>query len=358
MNRRGGFTIVEILVIFVIIAILAAVGVPAVRSVLRSTDRAAAENQLRVAIAAARDAALQGEPGRDAAAVFFFEPGGPFRVVVCVQVGTMQDENLNPPNPPVAYVPDAGSVFRDVFVPLPTFEPVTLSSTWSVRGYAAAGVPDRLWYQDTYGGLPQANEEGQWVFPETGFYDRNSDDGQQGPRRQTFMVRFAGGTGEPIPIGGNEALVVDPSPATGFRSGAPFSTNNLAQATDLARTVRALLNTPQLRQGSPGQPNNLQRLLGNRASDTVLTRPVPQIILYDRAEMAAFLGIRLDRQTNALYRPVQGSGPTQLLTNPGQTRDLNRWIEGRTGTDRNALESGARLFTLDRTSGSLAEVVP
>ncbi|TVQ62714.1 MAG: hypothetical protein EA378_05140 [Phycisphaerales bacterium] len=353
----GGFTIIEILVVFVIIAILTAVGVPAVRAVLRSTDRAGAVNQLRVAIAAARDAALRAEPGRDAAAVFFFEPGGQFRIVVCEQVGTMQDRNLNPSNPPVAYVPDAGSIFRDLFVPLPTFEPVTLSSTWSVRGYAAPGVPDRIWYQHTYGDLPQAATEAQWVFPETGFFfdptTSSTDNGARGPRRQTFMIRFAGGSGEPVLIGGNEALVVDPSPVSGFRSQSPFNQNNLAQAGDLRRAVTRILNSPRISR------EDRQRLLGDESSDTILTRPVPQLILYDRAEMAAFLGIRLDRETNALYRPVRGvNGVPALLTNPGQTRELNEWIEGRTGNDRNALASGGRLFTLNRTSGSLSEVLP
>jgi len=355
---RHGFTIAEILVVFVIIVILASVGIPAVRSVLRSTDRAGAANQLSIAIGAARDAALRSEPGRDAAAVFFFDPDGTYRIVPCIQVGTMQDADLPPPNLPTSYAPDPGGVFRDVFVPVPLFEPVTLSGTWSVRGYVPAGITDRVYYESTFG-LTTFVLDPHWLFPETGFFfDRttpSTDNGARGRHRQTFMIRFAGGTGEPIPVGKNEALVVDPSPVSGFRGSGIYRDYNLAQAADLAGAVRRILNDPSLTRAQR------QQLLGDEASDTVLARPVAQIVLYDRREMAAFLGVTLNRQTNALYLPVQGATGTaagpRLSINVQQVRNANAWLEGRAEAG-SAYETGARLFTLDRTRGSLAEVMP
>src|SRR4051812_14600321 len=115
-HPRRAFTITEILVVISIIVLMIAIAVPAFSSLIGSSERALAENQLRAGLAAARDAAIQSETG-DGAAVFFFTPGGRISIVACTAVGQIEDQV-----PPVGAVPTT-NITRDVFAPVPGMEP-------------------------------------------------------------------------------------------------------------------------------------------------------------------------------------------------------------------------------------------
>ena len=88
---QSAFTITELLVVVAVVALLIAVGTPAVISSLRSINRSLADTQLRVASVGARDAAIRNAGRGDAMAVFTFEPGQRTQVYVCLYAGTLQD---------------------------------------------------------------------------------------------------------------------------------------------------------------------------------------------------------------------------------------------------------------------------
>src|SRR5205085_6638900 len=199
-----GFTITEVLVVIAIIVLLIAIAVPAFSSLMNSSERNLAENQLKAAIAAARDAAIQSDTG-DAAAVFLFTlspggNGGHITIVPCVVAGQIQDTTDNQPMQPGS----TNAVVRDVLVPITQITPMQLPRGWSVRAYAVPGsVYDgtrqkELWYEGfDPSGTAQAGVGG-WIFPETNFYDPTASPPPatgKGSPRQSFMIRFKAGTG-------------------------------------------------------------------------------------------------------------------------------------------------------------------
>src|SRR5690606_30124956 len=88
------------------------------------------------------------------------------------------------------------TVQREVFVRSERVEPITLPAGWAVSGRARANMIDQDWYEPSPGSggdrYPDTDRE-NWVYPETSFFDRSRPD--DGESRQTFMIRFAGGTG-------------------------------------------------------------------------------------------------------------------------------------------------------------------
>ena len=54
-----GFTITELLVVIVIFVLIIGIAIPAFKSMIESSERALAENQLRVGLGSARNAAIQ-----------------------------------------------------------------------------------------------------------------------------------------------------------------------------------------------------------------------------------------------------------------------------------------------------------
>ncbi|MFN0132137.1 MAG: type II secretion system protein, partial [Phycisphaerales bacterium] len=159
---RRAFTLVELLVVIAIFVLLLAIAVPAFSNMLYSSEQSLADNALRSALTAARDAAARNGPEQDAAAVFTFEPDGRLSVLTCVRAGVIED------------VPPLGAratVTREVFVPLAGFLPIQMPRGWMVRGYAPPNSVDDGWYEDTYLNTgPLVVRSGNWVFPETGFF--------------------------------------------------------------------------------------------------------------------------------------------------------------------------------------------
>lgn len=333
---RSGFTLIELLGVITIIVVLVGVSVPAFSGMLRSSRASLADGTLRSALVAARDAALRSVDGKDAAAVFFFEPGGRASIVVCREVGSINGVDLD------------GLVTRDVFVADPAFEVQELPPNWFVSGLARAntiaGADDRqvgAWYATTR----YAGETVNWVFPETGFFEAARAD--EGVKRHTFAIRYESRSGE-LSIGDEREMLVYAPSLDLDRSQTPFNVAGGAfrpdRKSDHLRLVRQLLNAPT----GTVSPDALERLAGDRATDTILTRQVREIALYDirdlarelRSErVAAFRGI--DSRTGCLYQaPQRGQDATPTI-DPELVVEVNR-----------LLARVADVFSIDRYTGT------
>ena len=350
-KRAGGFTLTELLVVISLIVLLLAVAVPAFSSMLYSNDRSLADNQLRIAMQNARDAAVRSDGG-DAAAVFLLPPNGKLRVVTCIRVGEINDRDNQ-----------GRSVIRDVFVPVPLLQPIDLPKGWTVRGFAAPGaiVQDSTgWYE----GAHLIAGEGNWVLPETGLFD--SSVATSGRNRQTFMVRFSAGTGAVAPRSAREVLVLDIAPNQAFRAAGVWANYRLDQSTDVASMTRRILDA-----GSGLSQADQRALLGDESSDTVLCREVAQVSLQDeRRVVSGLAGRGVNAATGTVYgRP---GSPTAVPTSPeidtslfnlgnGRevTRAINEIVVGQyRGRDGKKVQTEVKLFGLDRYSGRAREVTP
>lgn len=359
-RARRGFTLVELLVVITIFVLLLAIAVPSFSSLLYSSARAQAENQLVTGLNQARSAALTSESNGDSAAVFFFDTTGRLRIVTCINVGQISEKDAT-----------GAEVTRDVFVPLSTYPAVQLPQGWGVRGFAPVGTVEDVaannrngWY-DKSGGSNRdlSTTTGNWVFPETAYYDPTR--GDQGQYRQTFMIRFEGGTG--ILRADSEApgVVLDFSPATLFRSTAPW-TDYRFDSTDrpevlVRRAISRSHSDPSF------QSSDISKVLGDLATDTVLVRGVTELALYDERELAGAIGARgLNKATGSLYG---GLKPNTVPTRPRLDQSLfgsnfdqtkvpvliNDWI---LGVGEQTKPSDVRLYTIDRYSGQAREVLP
>lgn len=355
--KRNAFTLMELLVVISIFILLLAVGVPAFTAIAYSSERATAENMLRAGLSGARDAAVL--EGRDTAAVFIFEPGGRASIITCVRAGRLNDADLtSDPDEPL---------FREVFVPIAGTPPVYLPKFWTVRGYAPEGMLDASWYERTYNTNALRNQ-GNWLLPETGFFasDETPSLGLtpvqlalDGADRQTFMVRFQGGSGQLAPGATDPILVLSPTAASDFRSQIPhFAANRADRETDPDRFIARVL----LADSGGGLGLTLaqrQDLLGDRSSDTILAKPIGQLALANERRMARQLGLALDRATDSLYQAASTNGlwdPKFIATL--DPNDVNRWMEQRyvPAGDLEPLASDVRVFIMNRYLGSPQEV--
>ncbi len=382
------FTIIELLVVISIFVLVLAIAVPSFSAILYSTERSQAGNQVSVALGAARAAAVGSQGLNDTAAVFFYDPTiGRTRIGVYTVVGKIKDHNLDPNL-------TNQIVERDVFVPVPNFQPVQLPKGWMVRGFAPTGSVDvdvkvtgspaaprnySGWYESNATRV-QDGSGGNWVFPETGFYNPdNASDvvTNNETARQSFMVRFVAGTGAVSMSQRSPAIVVDPSPSQVFRlSTEPFKSNRLDKAQDLAVEVRRLLSHRDLEKNPvTGKfwDEDKRKLLGDMASDTVLARPVLELAVYDERTLAAAVGARgVNSGTGTIYSDPSGkklAGPEidQTIFSPAAgpdviAKNINSWIQGTTTkgstAPKSAVTSDARIVTLDRYTGTVKEILP
>ncbi|MCC6970436.1 MAG: type II secretion system protein [Phycisphaerales bacterium] len=356
-NAHRAFTLVELLVVITIFVLLLAIAVPSFSSLMDSSERAQAENQLVTGLNQARSAALTSESTGDTAAVFFFDTNGRLRIVTCVDVGDLPDVDMAD-NP----------VTRDVFVPVASYPVVQLPRGWSVRGFAPVGSVDTGsgsgWYEKpASSNRVLSSTTGNWVFPETAYYDPPNTGQKQGRNRQTFMIRFQGGSGVLRTDVNIPAVVLDFSPATSFRAVAPWSEYRF-DATDrpevlVRRAVARKLANPSW--------DKLSLLLGDDAVDSVLTRAITELALYDENELAGAVGARgLNKATNCIYGGTKVNSAATFpridqslfgtAFNAGElpTR-INDWI---LGVGEDTKPSDVRLYTIDRYSGQAREVLP
>lgn len=357
--KRSGYTLIELLVVIVIASLLIGIAIPAFSALLTSSRETLAQTSLQQAIYSARDAASANIGGGDAAAVFFYDPDRGITVGIYEQVGTFTDSSLN----------TTTTTERDVFVPIPSMEPVQLPPDFSVRGFAFnTQFCEEDWYEALFPLSPcnpsgQANQSGPgaWVFPETAFYDQT--DQLDGRDRQTFMIRFTAGTGA-LSRESRTALVLDPRPSNLNRT-TPGGIQSVTQATDLRAWTARLLITASIDQ------NERRALIGNVSSDTVLALPVTDITLYRERRLAQMLQLRsLNRDTNTIYS--KGDNPevdTALFRDSTLAGDrveletrITAWIEGRlalgnTQATGSALEADSAVYTVGPYFGDLVEVV-
>ena len=371
---RSAFTLVEMLVVIIIITAILLIAVPSFQSMLNSSEAALADTMLKSGLRAGKDAALRSSGDQDSAVVFSFAPGGRLTMGVYIKAGSLNDEDGS-----------NNVIRREIFVPTGLNTPIQLPKGWMVRGYSppnssgqpgstsAIDDPSMQWYED-YPDRPMDFTEGNWVFPETNFYDTGEPD--DGFNRQTFIVRFQAGTGIMKLGAGDPVLILLPGPNATWRENGVFDKFRADQTDDAVRFVTRILNAP-FRDGGPTAPpalteNQRRDLLGWECSDMVLAKPVSQLALYEEAKLAAAIGVRVDRTTDCIYRPfVPGTSNTPELVvrtnNPGNfTRDINRWMTGDTnidGTYEAVSGSGqildapeAKIFTIDRYTGSLQAV--
>ncbi len=381
--RSLAFTLVELLVVIAIFVLLLAIAVPAFSSMLYSSEQSLADNHLRMALASARDAAVRSAQGVDAAAVFFFDPvTGHTTILPCLSAGTVQDGNPDPA------APRGSTVEREVFVPAPGYEPVQLPKGWSARGYALPRMIDDQWYEKTYP-AGSARQQGNWVFPETGFYDEDDPNNKDGADRQTFMVRFEGGTGVVKEWDVSPVLVLAVNPSMAARQVSPWSYTDASGArpfrvdleADPERFVRRVSAWPvgaAPMNTSPVAVQLKQQLLGDVSGDTVLAKPVGQLALCNEKKLAAAIGVRLDPVTNCLYKDVSATAnpavppaqrePTFVALNSPMTSGpiytaINNWVEGHLLNPSPPpppasplIDSDCRIYSIQRYLGTLQEI--
>ncbi len=365
---RRAFSLVELLAVLAILAILLALGVPAIKTMIYSSEQSLAENQLRIAMTAARDAAIRSTSG-DTAAVFMYFDGRTV-IVPCVQVGVLTRD----PCIIGGTAPTTGTLEfkRQIFVPVPNTEPIRLPRGWNVRGYAAPGsiatTNQNLdgWY-DSPQSLPDAiDQDGNWVFPETMFVDVYAAQGwDAGWNRQTFMVRFEAVTGNAVLNSRENVLVLDPLPVmsnSDFRANPPY---------DVPENDPTLAATPEsfvcqtLRRGLPLTMLNARKILGDQSPDTILTGPVSELALYDEQRLASAIGAAsLNRSTNCLYADATvPTLDTSLFSGAPAIEAVQGWINAYIAQDIPNLPNPkvpleARVFTVQKYMGQVQELSP
>ncbi|MGD9688557.1 MAG: Tfp pilus assembly protein FimT/FimU [Phycisphaerales bacterium] len=354
MSRRRAFTIIEMLVVITLVILLVIITLPAFRAMVASQQRVSAEAALTRAAALGHNLALRSSNGRDLAIVFFYEPPGPMLAVACVKAAEVDDVDRRDAG-------QEGQVRRDVFVPVGGAEPIAFPPGWHVRGYALPATIDNEWYEPAQG--PMGGDvryrfgESAWVFPETGFFDVNlrGDTGRDGQNRQSFMIRYEGGTGRMTMAKMNAALVVSPRPSAVARTEPAPLRADLAQ--DLERWVNRVIVTSDFNFDGMIDANDrmiLAQILGDESGDTILVKPVSTMALYNELELASGLRLNVDRRTGTLYvyntpsattpapDPLRPSFPQVLAPDVA----INAWIEGQLGA-----QPQAKVFTIDRFTG-------
>ena len=376
--RRAGFggtafTLMELMVVIVIITILMLIAIPTFSAMMYSTESTTAEGLLRTAIRSGRDAAIRSGGDADAALVFFYEPGGRLTMIPCVKVATLDDADRT----------DVQNthVERDIFIPAPGSAPTQLPRNWTVRGFVPAGSIEtgatNDWYETGSGTTRYDAAQGNWVFPETGFYDVSNADHAQGHNRQTFMLRFEAGTGV-MKVGSSvEALVLNVRPSAENRT-LPRITVAWANAyeadpTDYAGFVRRVLTDLTLLTGGNENAYRVARrnVLGAKSADMVLARAVGQVVLCDESRLAAALGVRLNSDTGCLYQASSSGSPVPTLVSvPGISQQdqvvqrINQWVQGDTDFDgvyesvsnQNGAtldQPEARIYAIDRNTAAI-----
>ncbi len=397
---RRGFTVLEVLIVAGILVLLLGIAVAVISSVAYSSERALAENQLRVGMTAARDAAIRSKGG-DAAAVFYFRDG---RAIIqpCVKVGVLPADNAEG----LARVwnnalsSDPAQDY-EVFVPVPEIEPIVMPRNWTIRGFAPAGsfskasvdanLREHGWYEWIAEADPtnQLADTGLWVFPETDVLLRDSEGlytaaltpvnmEELGWRRQTFCVRFEAQTGEVVFGNTDPFLVLDSQEAPyRFDAASPFAMFDIEQQEDPAMAVTRALS-PGGRQrlanviGVASPDVAIQTLLGNRSTDMILARPILTVALTDERRLASAIGLRgLNRDTSSMYRRVAANQPPQdlpldasLATFPAGTSTIEaevmtriaQYITSTPDTWGEQISLEARVYTMSRYAGQLQEV--
>lgn len=375
-STRRAFSLTELMVVIAVIGVLAYIGLAAFPSMLRASDRTLAENQLRIGLSAARDAAIRGD-GTDAAAVFTYDPvTRRTSIIPCVMVGTFRDRDPDPTNSnfPTQYLD------RELFVPLSNVESPQLPSGWLIAGLASESALDNGpgnptgWYVQS-ADRPLDVAKGAWVLPETDYYYSESDVLASGNAtrydRCTFMVRFAARTGVAISSESSPAAVLLPRPSTFSRptvpterSTRPDLADNLTQwGKRLLRRAYAQAPDGVETTGAIGV-RRISDVLGSKRLDSVLASSVLSIAVMDTNELAKGLGIRANsRETGSIYSISTGNdnrikwddNAVGTANKADIAKHMDEWITGTlvpAGASGNkAVTSDVRIFVVQPIGG-------
>jgi prepilin-type N-terminal cleavage/methylation domain-containing protein len=373
-----GFTIVELLVVILILVLLLGVAAGSIRSLLASSERSLADQQLRVSIAAARDLALR---SNDDAGAFFLFRDGRVSVLPALRVGQIEDSFVRPTGSVRPNGVGQAKPVRDIFAPSYTTSSFTLPVGYSVRGFAAPGtlndeVTNRNGMYDVVESMPASQaEDGNWVFPETSFFDPTDE--LTGSQRHTFFVRFEARTGNLVLNNPRPVLLLDVVNSTAFRGAAPFSTNRIDEADELAAFVQQVLGDGTLNPVvvPPTALTGAQQLIGDASPDTILCLPVTELALYREVSLVNGIGARsVNRATGTVYgvaggatQPTQPRLDTSLFATPptpeAMQERINDWINIRASGNTNDAPTvnsqfDARIFSVARYLSQLQEVTP
>lgn len=367
---RRAFTLIELMIVIIILVLIIAVTLPAFGSMLRASEETLAQARLASAVKMGRDAAISQTGDADVAVVFTYPANGRLTAIACVRVGDFT-ETVN-----------GTARKREIFCPLDTLDAVQLPNGWMVRGYSAPNSIDPSngeWYEgQRYGGT---TNKGDWVFPETDFYNKESTIAADGHSRQSFMLRFAAGTGQFVGVGQAPVIVVLPRPSSvGRTSNEPYRSYRFDTTQDVRRLARrAITNPARLNQGPGGGTliTDVQRrqLVGDESTDTVLVGAVSQIALYREMDLARALGATLSRDTGCVYAGPQPDGTwtprfvsVQGLSERQIGQRIGQWIEGDgdfdgfirpvfAGGDESGERTESRIYIIDRSTGDVRQVV-
>jgi hypothetical protein len=412
---RSGYTVVELLVVIVIAVLLLTIAVPAFNATIYSSNRSLAVNAVQASSVMGRDVAIN--TGKDGAIVFMYDPQvGQVQIVPAIRVGVIREPTTAPAGggggsgPGSVGFGDQPYFDREVFVPSPVGEVLTLPDGWMVRGYASpglmldydsAGNAAAAWYNSgMYGGdnvNDNLKEDAHWVFPETGFFARDAQvnggslngsfsnaDPNLPTARQTFMIRFDARTGA-VSRDTRSALFIDPRNSNqrepgGNRPDSYEITIRADLAEDLEVWASRVLGSPDITDDgiSYGRDDGelREQLIGTASNDTVLVKPVSRIALYDENRLA--LGLRsrgVNRGTGSLYLPHEQTGSDSniqldmslfadnmdLNNEQDVIERINSWIDGDTNFDGTVSfledEPDSRIFLVQSYTGELKEIL-
>jgi len=398
---RRAFTLIEMLVVVGLITVLITVAVPAFSGMLYSSNRALAENGLRVASTLARDASYASLTGGDGVAVYSTDALGRTTIVAGEILGSFEDQDVvagggvifDAAGNPVGEASTNERVRRDLAAPVAFAETITLPEFFSVRGYAPPASLTDGWYTDSEAYSSQnAFDDGNWVGVETNYYDREEQFSRGSPRR-TFMIRYSSSTGKGVGTGA-PTLLVDPRPDdeerdmyAANRSDVDDAWKRVDWASDLSAWTRQALgrvgtdvNNDGMVQFASGQTtvapdaDQFYELVGNRSHDTVLAGAVSRVALFDERRLSTGIGGRgINPTTGTIYQPWNdddgisfdvstGDDPGSLFETGLDAYDIreriNSWINGDTDRDDDFDEDDrpeARIFLVSRYTGELTE---
>ncbi len=263
---RGGFTLVELLVVMGVILVLVVMTLPAFRAIQKSGRLAGAINAVTNTLSTARAQAVR--EGRDVAVMFRFDTR---RQVCSMEVLRMEG---------VVYDAGNGMTAASVFVPILGQAPIDLPRGAGVLGYgygASRGSPSNIqnWYADL-GNLYQYSQNQQrdpWLQPRTDvrvIAGSGQPTTQDVRRLETFIVRFS-----------PEGTVVTNAEELGSLAAGGNSFLELDPPGD---RTRYFVWNPELRRGT--------NIGGETIHGEYQLRSVSMLAVVDLLDMAADLAIR------------------------------------------------------------------
>ncbi|MFG0330835.1 MAG: Tfp pilus assembly protein FimT/FimU [Phycisphaerales bacterium] len=191
-RARGGFTLVELLVVIGVILALVVATLPAFRALSKSNRQTGAMNGVSAALSTAR--ALAAREGRDVAAMFKFDIHRQICSVQFIKLEAVTDD---------ADGSSGGMEAASIFVPIEGQSEIELPAGIAVYGYGygasrnGASIARHTWYTDVgllYDSPGRDEPTDPWLLPRNDPHflsDEDEPDDNDLEMIDTFMVRFS-----------------------------------------------------------------------------------------------------------------------------------------------------------------------